>query len=119
MKFKGTSVLIAAMLAGSGSAYADQPKLAVVAVRYLVTEQFPERLEKTVIDPLERILVALPRVSELRSTASHGAVDLEIQFEGGASAQDLATVTRRVEELALGGEIVVTSRTVSLASPRL
>lgn len=119
MKFKGTSVLAAAMLAGSGSAYADQPKLAVVAVRYLITEQLPERLEKAVIDPLERILVALPRVSEVTSTAGHGSVNLEIQFDGGASEQDLDTVTRRVEELALGSEIVVTSRTVSLASPRL
>ena len=118
MKFKETAVLAAAILAGSGSAYADQPKLAVVAVRYLVTEQSPERLEKAVMNPLERILVALPRVSEVNSTAGHGFVNFEIQFGGGASEQDLKTVIRRVEELALGSAIVVTSCTVNLASPR-
>lgn len=120
MKFKGTSVLAAALLAGSGSAYADPPKLAVVAVRYVfVAEQMPERLEKAVIDPLERILVALPRVSALTSTANHGSVNVEIQFQGGASEQDLETVTKRIEGLALGSEIVLASRTVNLASPRL
>lgn len=118
MEFKKLSVLAAAMLASSGSAYADQPKLAVVAVRYLVTEQLPERLEKAVMNPLERILAALPRVSEVNSAAGHGFVNLAIQFEGGASEQDLEIVTRRVEELALGSEIVVTSRTISLASQR-
>lgn len=117
MKFKKTSVMAAVILVGSGSAYADQPKLAVVAVRYLVTEQSPERLEKAVMSPLERILVALPRVSEVNSAAGHGFVNLDIQFEGGASEQDLEKVARQVEELALSSEIVVTSRTVSLASP--
>jgi hypothetical protein len=78
MEFKKLSVLAAAMLAGSGSVYADQPRLAVVAVRYLVTEQLPERLEKAVMNPLERVLVALPRVSEVNSAAGHGFVNLDI-----------------------------------------
>lgn len=74
--------MAAAILAASGSASADQPKLAVVAVRYLVTEQVPERLEKAVIDPVERVLFALPRGSKVTSTAGHGFVNVEIEFEG-------------------------------------
>jgi hypothetical protein len=119
MTFKGAAVVVATILAANGSAYADQPKLACVAVRYLVTEQVPERLEKAVIDPVERIVFALPRGSKVTSTAGHGFVNFEIEFEGGASEQDLESVTRGVEKLALGSEIVVTSRTVSLASPSL
>lgn len=117
MKFKGTSALAAAMLTGSGSAYADQPTPAVVAVHYVVNEQLAEHLEKSVLDPLERTCIALPRVSRVTSTASDGYVDLEVQFEGGASEQDRETVSRRVEELA--AEVAATSRTVRLASPRL
>jgi len=119
VRFKRPFVLAAAMLAGTGNAYADQPKTSVVSVRYVVTEQLPERLETTLLNPLERTLVALPRVSNVRSVAGHGYVNLEIEFEGGATEPDLATVSNRIDGLVLDSKVVVTSRTVLLASPRL
>lgn len=116
---KGFFILAAAMLAGSTSVHGEQQNKAVVAVRFLVTEQSAERLEDVVMSPLERILVALPRASSVASTASHGAVDLEIKFDGGATEQDREAVTKRVAELALDSDIGVISRTVQLASPHL
>lgn len=89
----------------------DEPLAAsVVVVRYLVSEQSPERVEEMVTNPLERILAALPRVSKITSTTGHGVVNVEIQFDGGATEQDLATVSKRIEELALDGQVEVTSR---------
>lgn len=119
MQFKRIFAVASAMLSGGEMACAGQPSLSVVAVRYLVSEQLPERVEETVTNPLERILVALPRVSEVTSTTGHGSVNVEIQFEGGATEQDLATVSKRIEELVLDSEVEVTSRTTLLRSPRL
>ena len=67
--------------------------------------------------PLERTLIAIPRVSNVSSTAGHGYVNFEIEFEGGATEQDLATVSQRVKEFVLDPQVVVTARTVFLASP--
>ena len=119
MQFKGPVTLAAAMLVASELAYAVDPSRSVVAVRYLVSEQLPDRVEETVTDPLERVLIALPRVAEVTSTTDHRSVNVEIQFEGGATEQDLATVSQRIEELVLDGEVRVTSRTAVLTSPRL
>ena len=119
MQFKGTLAFVSAMLWGGGIAYAGPPSLSVVLVCYLVSEQLPERVEETVTKPLERMLVALPRVSKVTSTTGHGSVNVEIQFDGGATEQDLATVSKRIEELALDGEVEVTSRTTLVRSPRL
>ena len=107
--------LAAALLAGSGSTHADEAKVMVVAVRYEVTEQVPDRLEQTVADPLQHTLMELPGVTALNSTVSHGYVNVDVQFEGGATEKDVATVSRRIDELVLDSEVVVTSRTVRLA----
>jgi multidrug efflux pump subunit AcrB len=119
MRFRTTCILAAASLAGSGSTHADEPKGRVVAVRYEVTEQVPDRLVQTVADPLQRTLMELPGVTQLNSAVSHGHVSVEVKFEGVATEKDVATVSRRVEQLVLESEVVVTSRTVHLTSPRM
>ncbi|WP_312518121.1 efflux RND transporter permease subunit [Massilia sp.] len=112
-------VLAAAMLLGSQAASAFEPAPSVVAVRYAVTEQSPERVEQAVTNPLERTLLKLPRVTGISSATSHGSIVLEIQFEGGAQQQDAEAVSRHIEKLVFGSEVVVTSRTVSLAAQRM
>ncbi|QBE64910.1 hypothetical protein [Pseudoduganella lutea] len=84
-----------------------------------MSEQLSERVMQKVAAPLQRTLIELPGVTEINSTTSHGYVNIEIQFEGGATENDVATVSRRIEELVLDGEVVVTSKTVHLAPPRL
>lgn len=91
----------------------------MVAVRYVVTEQSPERVEQAITNPLERTLIALPCVTSIVSATSHGSINLEIQFEGGAKQQDVEAVSRHIERQVFGSEVVVTSRTVSLAAQRL
>lgn len=118
MKRKGALVAAAAMLLGAATAFAAPPAASVVAVRYLVAEQSPERVEATVTNPLERMLAALPRVSSINSATSHGSVDLEIHFDDGATEQDLDTVERHTAEFVFDREVVVTSRTTQLAAPR-
>jgi multidrug efflux pump subunit AcrB len=92
-----------------------ESKEALVAVRYRLSEQSPERLEKMVMEPVERILIALARVSSVTSTASHGYVDFAIRFERGATEQDLAIVEKQVEQIVFGCDVAITSQTVLLA----
>ena len=117
--FKRIFALAGAMLSVGAIALAGPSPLSIVAVRYVVSEQLPERVEITVTDPLERALFALPRVCKINSTTGYGSVNVEIRFEGGATEQDLATVGRRIDELVLASEVVVKSRSVTLTSPRL
>lgn len=111
--------LAAAMLLGTQGACAFEPAPSVVAVRYTLTEQSPERVEQAVTNPLERTLLELPRVTGISSATSHGSIELEIQFEDGAKQEDVEAVSRHIEKLVFGSEIVVTSRTVSLAARRM
>ena len=119
MRVKAAFAMAAAMLAGGGSASAQRPEVLVVAVRYEVREQAPERLVQVLSDPLERTLKELPGVTELNSAAGYGYVSVEVGFEGGANEKDVATVSRRIDELVLDSEVVVTSRTVRLAQARV
>jgi multidrug efflux pump subunit AcrB len=85
----------------------------------LVSEQLPERVEAAVTNPLERTLITLGRVANVNSNTSHGSVYVEVQFEGGATEQDLAIVTERIEQLEFSSDIVVTSRSTDLGPPSL
>lgn len=100
-------------------AHAAPPPRTVVAVHYQVGELDPDRVEQTVTKPLERALIALPLVGDLNSVTGHGTVTIEIAFQGGASDQDLAAVDALVDEVRLAPEVVVKSRIVRLAPPRL
>jgi multidrug efflux pump subunit AcrB len=93
-----------------------QSKEALVALRYLSSEQSPELLENWVLEPVERALVSLGRVSSVTATASHGYVDFQIQFEGGATEQDLASVEKQIEKIVFANQVAITSRTVLLGS---
>jgi len=126
MKLTSALVATAAILLDSATAFAAPPAkpvaavpaVPVVAVRYLVTEQSPERVEATVTNPIERMLVALPRVSAINSATHYGSVDLEIHFDEGATEQDLETVERHTAEFVFDPEVEVTARTTQLAAPR-
>jgi len=87
-------ILAAAMLLGAQLVWAGEPPESVVAVRYLVTEQSPERIEAIITNPLERSLLTLPRISRFSSNTGHGFVTVEIEFDGGATQQDVETVQR-------------------------
>lgn len=118
MQLKTTLAFAAATWLCGDIANAAQLPFTVVAVRYQVTEQALERVEAIVTSPVERALLTLPRVSEITSTSGHGLADFTVQFEGGATDEDLAAVNRRIEELVLAREVVVTSRTALLKSQR-
>lgn len=109
----------AALLAACGAtamAHADEPL--VVQVRYRVSEQDTERVERTVTSRLERPLHGMPRVVAMNSVTSHGSVAIEIGFDGGATGDDVDAVARRLDEIALPPEVVVLSRSVRLG-PRM
>ncbi|WUR11424.1 hypothetical protein E7V67_017075 [[Empedobacter] haloabium] len=116
MRHPAAIALAAVLLAGSASASDTRPADAVVAVRFLVSEQFPERLVQPLVEPAQRALTRLNGVIEMNSVASPGCVMIELRFEGGATEKDVATVSRRIEELAIDDEIQVKSRTVALAT---
>lgn len=119
MPFKKTAAIAAALLSFNATSHAGDSSFEVVAVRYMVNEQSPDRVEEKVTNPLERILFTINRMTEINSTTSHGVVDVEIQFEGGATERDLAEVRQRIESLTLDRDIEVTTRAVRLTSQRL
>ena len=111
--------LAAALLTVADIVNAGEPAGAVVAVRYVVSEQSPDRVEEKLTLPMERALVGLVRVDSINSETSHGTVAIEIQFKGGATLQDLAAVKQRIKDFPTDPHITVTSRTAELAVPRL
>jgi hypothetical protein len=106
----------AAVLLGSSTANACQGPFPMVAVQYLVNEQVPERVEATITNPLEKLVIGTSRLTELRSMTGHGSAAVEMQFDGGATEQDLETAKQRVQKLALAEGIQVISKKVFLTS---
>ncbi|MFC0132626.1 hypothetical protein [Massilia eurypsychrophila] len=96
---KLNSALAAATLTFAEIA-AAQPSALVVRIHYVVSERSADRVEKILTSPLERALRALPRIVKMRSATGNMAkgvtVDLQLHFEGGATAQDLAMVLTQV-----------------------
>lgn len=116
MRISGTWMAMAAMLSIGGVAQACQGPFPLVAVHYLVHEQVPERVETAITNPLERVLARLPRLAGMNSVTGHGAVSVELRFDGGATGRDLAIVSEKVGELDLGGAGGVVSTKVFLTS---
>lgn len=111
------------MLATVGITLAAQPPSLVVLVQYLVRGNSAERVEEMLTSPVERSLITLERVVGIQSATGHGSggvtVDVEIQFEDGATAQDLAAVMKQIAQVEFGGEVRATSVSVHLRAPRL
>jgi multidrug efflux pump subunit AcrB len=58
----------------------------------------------------------LDRVAKIGSTTSHGVVEVQIEFQDNATAQDLAVVTAQVEKLKFDQDVAILSRTIELGS---
>ena len=116
---KSLFLMVAGALAIAGGAMASAPPGSVVSLHYTVREHDPEKLEKIVTVPVERVMHKLERVAQINTSTSEGAVDVEIGFQGGATEQDLAAVTAQIEMLEFGGDIILVSRTIALRAPRL
>lgn len=106
----------AALLALGGIAIACEPEPILVLVSYRVEQQNPSLIEETVTNRLERPLQQLPGVMRIHSMTGQGTVEIEIQFDGGATEQHVAAVARRLDEVGLG-EVTVISRAVRLGKP--
>jgi multidrug efflux pump subunit AcrB len=98
---------------------ASQQPTPVVSIHYSVNENDPERLTTTVTIPAERAIRKIERVALINSSTSHGTVDIEVQFEGEVTKQDIATVIGQIEMLDFGDKMAIISRTVELRPPRL
>ena len=111
------------MLTTTGIAVAAQSLTLVVLVQYVVSERSAERVEEMLTSPLERTLSTLYRVVNMQSVTGNKAggvaVDLEIHFEGGATAQDLTAVLKQISQLEMSTNIEPTSVSVHLRRPRI
>lgn len=107
------------LLPAAGMSLAVAPPVNVVLLQYRSLEPSAERLEKVVASPLERSLSALPRVTAINSTTSHGTVDIEVHFQGGATEQDLANVMKEIAPIEFDENIPITFIALHLRPPRL
>ena len=111
------------MLTTTGIAVAAQSLTLVVLVQYVVSERSAERVEEMLTSPLERTLSTLYRVVNMQSVTGNKAdgvaVDLEIHFEGGATAQDLTAVLKQISQLEMSTNIEPTFVSVHLRRPRI
>ena len=77
-------------------AAAFQAPAPVVLVQYVVAGTSPDKMESSVADPLERTLRTLPRLSamsaDIRDVAGGVATEIRLDFQGGATPRDVATV---------------------------
>lgn len=118
MAIKSVVLLGAAALSISVGAIAGEMHATVVSVHYSVQENDPETLEKNVLNPMMSSMQKLDRVMKVASTITHGVVDLEIGFQGNATAQDLAAVTAQIEMLKFDEHVAVLSRVIELRPAR-
>lgn len=116
MSLRTTFAFAALMLSASGSGWACQHANAVVALEYTVSEQVPERVETLITNPVEKLLVGMPRLADLRSVTGHGSASLELQFDGGATEDDLAAVKGRLENWRADDKIALLSASVVLTT---
>ncbi|WP_139248438.1 hypothetical protein [Janthinobacterium lividum] len=119
MSSKSFFPMAAALFAAAAAAGASQPYAPVVSVQYNVSESLPEQLMTLITTPLEQSFYKLERVAQVNSSTSHGSVEIEIQFDGVTSEQDLTRVIRQVEQLNFSGRVHVISRAILLRPPRL
>lgn len=106
----------AVMLSASGSGLACQHANPVVALEYAVNEQLPERVEALITNPVEKLLVGVPRLADMRSVTGQGSASFELQFEGGATAGDLAVVKERLDAWRLEAKVAVLSTKLLLTT---
>lgn len=118
MLSRRTFSLAVVALAAGATAWASQPANLIVAVRYVLTEQSPDRLEEMVANVIERALVKVPRTSLVTATINQGRVDVDMHFKSGASDQDLIAVTQTLKQIEFGNELQVISLDIGLETPR-
>lgn len=118
MATKSVVLLGAAALSISVGAIAAELHATVVSVHYSVQENDPEKLEKNVLNPVMSSMQKLDRVMKVASSTTHGTVDLEVGFQGNATAQDLAAVTAQIEMLKFDKDVAVLSRIIELRPAR-
>lgn len=90
----------------------------VVTIAYRVSEQDAEIVQARVTAPIEQALKPLGRIATLSSSTTHGSVTVDVGFEGGATAVDLAAVRAVLEAIALEPGVAVIARSVELGAPR-
>jgi hypothetical protein len=116
MKTAGIFLTGLASLGIGFAAMAGEPVATVVSIHYSVRENNPEKLVEAVTNPVERSMRELDRVAKIGSTTSHGVVEVQIEFQDNATAQDLAVVTAQVEKLKFDQDVAILSRTIELGS---
>jgi multidrug efflux pump subunit AcrB len=118
MEIKRIGPMGAVALSISTGIMAGEMPATVVYVHYSVQENDTEQLEKNVLDPVMRSMRKLDRVMAINSTTTHGAVNLEVGFQGNATAQDLVAVTAQIGTLKIDEEVAVLSRVIELRPAR-
>ena len=91
----------------------------VVSIRYRVSENNPEKLEKTMVDPLGRLFQKLDRVAQINASATHKIVEFELEFNGETTKGDLATVTSALDQFSFVADLEIISRIIELRPPRM
>lgn len=119
MGTKGSILSAAAALGIGVAAMAGASDAMVVSIHYSIRDNDPERLIKKVVNPLERSMQKLDRIVQINSSATHWVVEVELGFQGNATAQDLATVTAQLDALRLEQDVPVISRTIELRPARM
>ena len=116
MKTAGIFLTGVASLGIGLAAMAGESVATVVAIHYSVRENDPEKLIEAVTHPVERSMRELDRVAKIGSATSHGVVEVQIEFQDNATAQDLAVVTAQVERLKFDQDVAILARTIELRS---
>ncbi|HEX2009548.1 MAG TPA: efflux RND transporter permease subunit [Roseateles sp.] len=91
---------VASAAAGASVPAMAAPPLQVGAVRLGLAE--PEYVERDITMPLEQALSVLAALTALRSSSTHGAARLELEFDTEPSDPQVALVRETV--LRVGGE---------------
>jgi multidrug efflux pump subunit AcrB len=115
--------LIFMTLLSTGTAIAAPPPAPVVLVQYVVSDRSAGHVQEVLTSPLQRTLSTLHRVVNMQSVTTSAfkgvTVDLEIQFEGGATAQDLAAVFNQIAQSEVNRDMEATSVSFHLRPPRI
>lgn len=110
--FAASALLCAALPAHAGSL----PER-VLVLELCIAEQTPERVEAVLTNPVEKLLIGLPRVKTMNSITGHGGARFEIHFEGGAGEDDAAGLSRALDRSEAGRGAAILSRSLQFGQP--
>jgi hypothetical protein len=110
-------LLVIALLCSTAAGKAETTPQAVY-VDVCIAEQDVNSVMRKVHEPLFAVLEALPGRGNISGASTHGKAQFQIQFQDGATRNDVTAVEEALKRIAFAEDVEILSVHVELGQPR-